>query len=218
MQRTKRKQKPAEPDRAATDPVRLRIVAGASRYFFTNGFRRASMDDMVAELGMSKKTVYAHFDSKMQLLDAVIENKFRRVRTDMEAVLAARCDYPETLRRHLDCMQHHTAEIQPPFIRDMRLDGQEIFQKVEQHRRVIIRTFFGELMRRGRRDGFIRSDIPPQVIIEILLAAMQAIVNPARLEELGLTPKTACAIITKVVLEGAIDPASKTQFNRSGRK
>jgi hypothetical protein len=47
-------------------------------------------------------------------------------------------------------------------------------------------------------------------MIEILLAAVQAIVNPAKVEELGLTPKTAFASVIKVVLEGVI--------TRKGRK
>jgi AcrR family transcriptional regulator len=199
------------------DPVRLRIVDGASRHFFANGFRSVTMDRLAAELGMSKKTLYSRFDTKLQLLDAVIENKFRRVRADFAGVMAARRDFPETLRTFLDCVRRHTSEIQPPFIRDMRREGPEVFQKVESLRRASIQEYLGELMRKGRRAGYIRRDIPAHIVVEILLAALQAIVNPARMEELGLTPKTGCALITKVVLEGAIDPASRARSRTSTR-
>lgn len=218
MQRRKQQQPAAEPNPAAPDPARLRIIEAASRYFFTQGFRHASMDELAAELGMSKKTLYSRFDTKLQLLEAVIENKFRRAREDMAAILEARCDFPETMRRHLDCMQRHTAELQPPFIRDMRQEGMEVFQKVERLRRALIQESFGELLRRGRRAGFIRRDIPTPILIEILLAAVQAIVNPARMEELDLTPKIGCALITKVVLEGALDPTAKINPNCPGGK
>jgi AcrR family transcriptional regulator len=199
------------------DPVRERLVEGASVRFFTHGFRHVTTDDLAEELGISKKTLYARFDTKLQLLDAVIENKFRRARRDMAAILTAGGDFPETLRGLLDCVQRHTSELHPPFLRDMRQEGMEVFQKVERLRREVIREFFGELMRRGRRAGFIRKDIAPEVMIEILLAAVQAVVTPVRMEELNLTPKTAYALVAKLVLEGAIAASARAHFQRLGK-
>jgi AcrR family transcriptional regulator len=200
---------------ASKDAVRWRIIEDASHHFFTHGFRSVTMDDLAQELGMSKKTLYFHFDTKLQLLDAVIENKFRRVRGDFDSILAARRDFPEMLREFLDCVQRHTSAIQPPFLRDMRLEGPEVFQKIERLRSAIMEQCFGQLMRIGREAGFIRNDIPAYIIVEILLAAVHAIVRPSRLEELGLTPRSACGLITKVVLEGAIAPAGRSQLKPS---
>jgi AcrR family transcriptional regulator len=167
------------------------------------------MDDLAAELGMSKKTIYSRFDSKLQLVHAVVEHKFGRVRKDFEAIIAEQGDFPKTLRKFPECMQRHTSEIQPPFIRDIRQEGPGIFEKVERLRQANIQRFFGELMRKGQRGGFIRKDIPIDIIIEILLAAAQAIINPQRMEELGLTVKAGCNLITKIVLEGAFVPDAK---------
>ncbi len=199
----------------ADDPIRLRIVQDARRHFFANGFRSVTMDDLAEALGMSKKTLYSRFATKRQLLEAVIENKFQCVRQDFANVLSAHREFPEALSAFLDCVQHHTAEIQPPFIRDLRHEGPEVFQKVQRLRRASIEQYFGELMRRGRRTGFIRKDIPASIILEILLAAVEAILNPVRMGELELTPKTGCALITKVVLEGTIQRPANTRFKTS---
>jgi AcrR family transcriptional regulator len=192
------------------DPVRFRIVDGARRHFFAHGFRGVSMDDLAAELGMSKKTLYSRFDTKLQLLEAVIDEQFRRVGEECERILAAGGqDFPATLQEFLACIQRYTAEIQPPFLKDMRQEAPQAFQRVERLRRTLIERYFGELMRRGRAAGVIRKDVPAAIVIEILLAAVQAIVNPVRMEELDLTVKSGCALITKVVLEGAIAPGWK---------
>jgi AcrR family transcriptional regulator len=192
------------------DPLRFRIVDGARRHFFAHGFRGVSMDDLSAELGMSKKTLYSRFDTKLHLLEAVIDEQFRRVSEECERILGSGgSDFPATLQEFLACIQRHTAEIQPPFLKDMRQEAPQTFQRVERLRGALIERYFGELMRRGRAAGFIRKDIPAPIIIEILLAAVQAIVNPARMEELELTVKTGCSLITKVVLEGAIAPGAK---------
>lgn len=212
MQR--RKELPASPPGAAFtgDPARWRILDGARRYFFAHGFRGVSMDDLAAELGMSKKTLYSRFDTKQRLLEAVIDEQFRRVSEECAGILAAKDrEFPTTLQDFLACIQRHTAAIQPPFLKDMRQEAPETFHRVERLRCALIERYFGELMRRGRVGGFIRKDIPAVIIIEILLAAVQAIVNPVRMEEMDLTVKSGCALITKVVLEGALAPGAKAK-------
>src|SRR5690348_4438951 len=94
---------PSPPGTAsADDPVRFRIVDGARRHFFAHGFRGVSMDDLTAELGMSKKTLYSRFDTKQQLLEAVIDEQFRRVSEECERILAAEgTDFPATLQEFL---------------------------------------------------------------------------------------------------------------------
>ena len=52
--------------------MRDRIVRVAEKIFLRSGFNRVSMDDVARELGMSKKTVYSHFESKEELLRAVL--------------------------------------------------------------------------------------------------------------------------------------------------
>src|SRR6188472_3074551 len=66
---------PAAADSAATS----RIVSEARRHFMAHGFRGVTMDDLAAELGMSKKTLYAHFRSKPELVQAVILAKAAEV-------------------------------------------------------------------------------------------------------------------------------------------
>ena len=50
----------------------------------------------------------------------------------------------------------------------------------------------------------VRKDIPAKLIVEILLAVVQAIMNPPKMEELGMMPKEGFAGILKIVLEGAL--------------
>ncbi len=189
----------------AEDPARSRILQGARQHFLAHGFRGVSMDDLAAELAMSKKTLYSRFRTKQNLLEAVIDEQFRLVNEDLERILAApSSDFPDTLQEILACIQRHTNEVKPPFLKDIRQESPQTFQRLETLRRALIGRHFGELMRRGRAAGFIRKDIPAEIIIEILLASVQAIVNPARMEELNLTVKGGFALITKVVLEGAI--------------
>lgn len=186
-------------------PVRARIIAAARRHFFAHGFRGVTMDDLAAELGMSKKTLYGSFPSKMDLLRAVLLDKFHSIETDLDHVSGQdRADVLVALREMLACVQRHAAEIQPPFVRDVRREAPEMFDLVQSRRRAVIQRYFGKLFDDGRRAGIVRRDIPTRVMIEILLSATEAIINPAKMAELGLTPKTGFSTVITVILEGVL--------------
>jgi AcrR family transcriptional regulator len=193
------------------NPAAQRIVTTARAHFFAHGFRRVTMDDLAEELGMSKKTLYASFPSKAALLQAVLMDKFRNVEADLDAIMAQRSDDTLTeLQRFLACMQQHTEEIQPPFVRDIRREAPELFQVIEKRRREMIQRYFGKIFAEGRKAGLVRKDIPVKLIIEILLGAVQAIMNPPKMDELGLDPKTGYSSIVSVILDGVILKKGRT--------
>jgi AcrR family transcriptional regulator len=54
-------------------PTRRRILEAAYRAFRRHGFGRVSMDGIAAAAGVTKRTLYHHFESKDQLLAQVLE-------------------------------------------------------------------------------------------------------------------------------------------------
>jgi len=187
-----------------------RIVAAARRHFFAHGFRHVTMDDLAAELGASKKTLYASFPSKEALLEAVLKDKFQSVEADLERMAAdTGGDALDNLKRLLACLQHHTAEIQPSFVRDIRRAAPEMFRVIERRRGDLIRRYFGKFFDDGRRRGIVRADIRIDVIIEILLGATEAVVNPQKLGELRLSPNEAYMDVINVVLKGIVTDAGR---------
>jgi AcrR family transcriptional regulator len=207
---TNRTKKPSKKAQPADADVR-RIVESARAHFFSHGFRSVTMDDLAEELAISKKTLYAHFPSKIALLEAVLADKFASVEAKLEEIRRAYPhDFPAALHELLANTQRELDEIKPPFVRDMRQKAPQVFKIVERRRADLIERFFGKLFIEGQRTGMVRKDLPAKLMIEILLAAVQAIVNPAKVEELGLTPKTGFASVIKVVLEGVV--------TREGRK
>jgi AcrR family transcriptional regulator len=203
-----RKPKQQEPsvDQAAV----RRVVAAARRQFLAHGFRSVSMDDLAAELGMSKKTLYAYFPSKVALIEAVLTAKVGEVEADLDQLANTQAANVEVaLHRFLSCLQRHTAEIQPAFVRDIGRETPELFQLIEQRRRELIRRYFGGLFEDGKKAGVIRHDIPTHLLIEILLGAIQAIMNPPKLTELGLTVEQGYSFVIRLILEGALVPKEK---------
>ena len=193
------------PRNRKADSNRQRIVDAARAHFFSHGFRSVTMDDLAGELGISKKTLYAHFPGKKELLEAVLTDKFAGVEARLkESAQAHSRDFRATLHELLAGTQRELDEIKPPFVRDMRQKAPQVFKVVERRRAALIERFFGKLFTEGQRAGMVRKDVPAKLIIEILLAVIQAILNPAKMEELGMMPKEGFTGILKIVLEGAL--------------
>ena len=193
--------------------ARQRIIGAARQHFLAHGFHNVTMDDLAEGLGMSKKTIYAHFPSKTALLEAMLLEKFRCVEEDLNAI-ASECsdDFATGLHRLVACVQQHADEIRPPFVRDIQREAPDLFKLVQARRREVIQRSFSKLLGEGRRQGLIRKDIPVHLIIEILLGAVEAIVNPPRLAELELSVKRGITAIISVILEGALTPEGRMKL------
>ena len=79
-----------------------------------------------------------------------------------------------------------------------------MFAVVETRRRDMIHRYFGKLVGDGQAAGIIRDDVPTELIVEILLGATQAIMNPEKLTELNLTPNDGFSAIITVIFHGVV--------------
>lgn len=80
--------KTASPTRAGrpkSDSKRLAILGAATDHFLVEGYKRTSMDAIAAEAGVSKQTVYSHFNNKDDLFRECILAKVRHYGLDMAA-------------------------------------------------------------------------------------------------------------------------------------
>ena len=68
--------------------TRDRLIAAAQRRFYREGFRGVGIDQVYAEVGISKTAFYKHFESKEGLMLAVIEEHDRWMNASFRAMLA----------------------------------------------------------------------------------------------------------------------------------
>ena len=59
---------------AGVQRTRRDILAAARRHLIEAGYHRLSMEEVAADAGITRVTIYRHFDSKLGLLDAVAED------------------------------------------------------------------------------------------------------------------------------------------------
>lgn len=68
--------------------MRDKILSNATELFLNYGFKSITMDDISAHLGISKKTIYQHFDNKTSLVEAVSLYVFENISCGIGGICA----------------------------------------------------------------------------------------------------------------------------------
>lgn len=184
--------------------VSSRIVAVAERVFLASGFNRVTMDELARELGMSKKTLYAHFESKEALLRAMLERRVEVVERALDGVISGDGEFPAKMRKLVHVLQEKMGRVSPQFLDDIRRFAPECFSIIEQARARIIPEQFRRLLEQGMRDGYLRTDVNPAVVTRLLLVMIQNMVRPDVAHEMRMHPVALVDAVLKILFQGIL--------------
>ena len=196
-------------NRMESSEIGGRIVRVAERIFLRSGFSRVLMDDLARELGMSKKTLYAHFASKEALLRAVLIQRVSEVDQGMEAIVSAKEAFSAKLAHVAGFLQAKLAEVSPVFLEDIRRYAPECFRVVEEFRGRAIPRYFGRLFDEGLRAGHVRPKVQRDILIRMLVLSVQGIIRPEAVGELHLHPREALEHILSITFDGILTPKGR---------
>ena len=64
------------------------ILHKATELFLEQGFKSVTMDDLAAEMGISKKTIYSHYENKTTLVEQCTLHLFEFIRSGIDTIIA----------------------------------------------------------------------------------------------------------------------------------
>jgi AcrR family transcriptional regulator len=77
-----------------TTSTRERLVEAAVRRFYRDGFRNVGIDQVLADVGISKTAFYKHFESKEDLMLAALEEQNAWLQGTFRAMVRERSETP----------------------------------------------------------------------------------------------------------------------------
>lgn len=190
-------------------PAAARIVAVAERVFLRSGFSRVAMDDLARELGMSKKTLYTHFESKEALLRAMLRSRAARMeeglkeRTEEEAPFAVK--FPKVIH----FVHEKASEVSPQFVEDVRRFAPDCFRIIDEARARMIPLYFGRLISEGAREGVLRTDLDPALLMRVFFTMVQSLVRPEVAGDLKTHPSVLLDQILSITFQGILTPQGR---------
>jgi AcrR family transcriptional regulator len=205
----------AAPLLASPDPAVTRIVRQAREHLFSHGYCQCTMDDLAAELGMSKKTLYAHFSSKDDIVRAVLEQLGAEVRAEADALFANRSlTFAEKLRGFAEGMFERLSKLNPRTPRELQRYAPHLHQLLVEIRQRNIPYVFGRFIEEGKLAGKVRDNVDAPFAVEFFLAAMQNLLQSGAAERLKLAPRDLVPRAIDLLFDGLLTPAGRKEHEK----
>lgn len=177
---------------ADADSPAARIVTAARAQILAGGYSALTMDGLAHELGMSKKTLYAHFSGKDAIVAAVIDGMERNMRQRIETILdEANLSFVQKLHGLITVVSTQYSAATPAFLSDLQRSAPRLYRKIDDLRSRLLPAFIGRLLTTGIAEGMVRKDVDPNFAVQFQLQAANGILRPDILERLGLSAQEA---------------------------
>ncbi|RMH45764.1 MAG: TetR/AcrR family transcriptional regulator [Alphaproteobacteria bacterium] len=172
-------------DRAASEAMQRRILETAERLFRQYGYRKTTVADIAAELGMSSANVYRFFASK----NAIVEAVTRKATLELAAAVRA-----ATGRPGLDAAQRLEAFVRVTFatVRERCLSGNHLHELVQEafdrswpaihDHKLAMRSLLAGIIAEGMAAGELAPGDPEEAAACFQLA-MVAALHPMLIEQ-----------------------------------
>ncbi len=160
--------------------TRERIIETARSMFFEFGIRKVKIDEIAAELGIGKATIYECFPSKQILVQSVVEEK----RFEMEEYLTGllqrisggqEADMIDLMKELIHFGIRSLAEIKEPFLRDLKQTDAASFLDIVYYD--MIDSIIDKILTRGMQEGIIRTDINIRILSEMILSFVNKVIR-----------------------------------------
>ncbi len=192
--------------------VRDRIIAAGHRLFMEHKYSRVTMEEIAAELGISKKTLYKHFPNKEEVLRAVTGRIKQEAAMVLDPLLQSKnVPFLDRLRSFMMLLSSQVVKIPPTVIEDIAKSAPAVWREFDQFRQERIRLF-GELIKEGIDQGLLRSDLDREIVVSLFMAMMRGMMVPEKIVAEGHAPKEILRTIATVLFEGLLTESARGEF------
>lgn len=146
-----------------------KILKASIDLFFSHGIKAVSMDEVAKSVGISKRTLYEHFDSKDALLISCIDSLLKAREQKMSRMIAETKSFIELILNGVYDAMAFTQIINPKFFVD--LDSLNYAGAREMMRNSIgkYRKQIEDLIERGKADGLIRTEVDAEFTAYVMM-------------------------------------------------
>lgn len=157
--------------------IKDRILNHAQSLFMRNGIKSVSMDDIAADMAMSKKTLYKWFENKDQIVQASMTRHLTGTQFDCTAMIQSATSAIDELFRMLEWTRQEFGNVHPSIFYDLQKFHPGTWKLWLEHKNQFILTQIIDNLRRGIDEGLFRPDLDVEVIARMRLAQIELMFN-----------------------------------------
>ena len=190
---------------------RAAILKTAAKLFAGRPFQEVLMDDIAAEVGIAKGTVYRFYSNKQELCVAICMEYMHTMTAQISKIIDETCSPEEQLERMIVQMAKHFHEYRDFFTAMHRAEGgiQLMTRKSFMKERSGLRDQFADVIRAGQKDGDW-ADLDPVMCADMILGMMRNLYFFGKPE---VKPAEVSGIILTVLLNGIRKPGTQAKIS-----
>lgn len=190
-----------------------RIINQAQEKFFSHGFSKVTVDEIAADLGMSKKTIYKFFPSKEEILRAVAQMMMERVEREVSKIVSSDKRFEQKMTELLTFIGSFLGRIGRQLSLDMKKYAPELWKEIEAFRHEHVLTKIQMMFRQAKHEGVLRSDVNTEVLMLMFISSVEGIVTPDTLSKHSFSAAEAFQSIFKILFEGSLTEESRKNMH-----
>jgi AcrR family transcriptional regulator len=158
--------------------VKQRIQKGAHDLVMQFGIRSVSMDDIAANLGMSKKTIYHYFKDKDELIEAVVDEVIDTNQCACNADISRSENAVHEIFLVMDMMAEMFKTMNPFILHDMQKYHPAAFQKFMKFKNEYLFNVCSQNLLRGVNEELYRPEMSVDILCRYRVETMFIPFNP----------------------------------------
>lgn len=151
------------------------IVNKSVEMFLTYGFKSVTMDEIAAELGISKKTIYQHFENKNQLVETCTLHMFDIISSGIQQICQSQKDPITELYDIKNFVLHNLKDDKASPIYQLQKYFPKIYNKLHEHEFCVMESCVVENLKKGVAQGYYRPEINIDFIWRIYYSSVHSI-------------------------------------------
>lgn len=145
--------------------------------FHRYGIRSVTMDEIAAQLGISKKTIYQSFADKEELVAAVFDKYMVGTKQKCLSDKAGSKDAIHEIFLDLDLMEEMLKAMNPYILYDLEKYHPAVFKKFVEYKHHFLYQLISENLKRGIREEVYRDDFNVEIVARLRLGTIMISMN-----------------------------------------
>ncbi|MDX9789695.1 MAG: TetR/AcrR family transcriptional regulator [Candidatus Kapaibacterium sp.] len=199
------------------EDLKFRILKIAENNYRRNGYKNLKIDEIVSELGISKRTFYEIFRSKQELVSEIIEKVQVDFNLRMKELIHKMTHddenhFVEDLKSLWNLIVEHTSYFNRDLIEDLKLHLPGYWSKCAKFDEDRVKDF-RKIYKTGIKHGYIKPKISEEIFYIIHFHALKNLLKPEIINDLPLTVNEILSNFYEIILMGALTDEAVREYN-----
>lgn len=193
------------------------IIEQIEEKLFKEGFYKTTMDEVAADLGMSKKTIYKFFPSKEDLVNAIAKRFMNKMRNKILPALNSDKNAIEKLGELIKILASASERITPKRLDEIRKHFPSLWNEIDKFRTKMMFENITRVIDQGKAEGLF-VDYPTTIVMNVLVNSVRNIVNPEFILNHSYSIIEAAQYTFRIIIGGIVTEKGKKLFNQTINK